>query len=530
MASPKDAVSPDAPVKAAKEVIITGTFGIYEGSKKHHDIVISTLSEGKANFDPSSLDNTLYEGIQDYLDKKETIKDGYFKQYPPETSPLPNNPTYFRDLLAEYIKTQKHQIEPYKPQDDDIRLKSPEKATIKMEQLLGKQGVALYRLALEEERFSKEYVDAVFVKSRVGVPGEKWDGQRPVVFVAGPSSSGKSVAANAVLAQASQFIKTQPAQEENKKAAENQEAAAAEEEEEEEKFNNYAIFSDGGNERELSQVRKLAIQLAIDNGYTGVKDLETESKVKNKVKSCILNAVENTKTLGIVIPETFSGVVGVTDIIKKFQKDPNNVVMFSRVEGEKPSFFQKIVAYLGARRAFKSSGFDQERDGKLDLNKTGLPESKAYGAGGFKWGKWGSEIAESEFIASKTDTISFIVTNDLILKRYDDKKGQWVDGKEGQNGITLVSNRAFNLWIKENPDSRSIKELEQFNKNNKHTIIHSHGQMDLLKIQIAAERHVAFLQQPKNFNPENLKLRTALEKILEVMPAGLKDGGLKITQ
>src|SRR5690606_23467585 len=122
--------------------------------------------------------------------------------------------------------------------------------------------------------------NAVFVESTLPVAGEQWSNKRPVVIVAGPSGCGKSRAASAALAQTNHFIPTVKGGPHD---------------------TNFAVFADGGIERDLSQVRKMVIQLSINNGYTGVSDLESNNNDKNKVKTCIFNAVNKSKNLGLVI-------------------------------------------------------------------------------------------------------------------------------------------------------------------------------------------------------------------------------------
>lgn len=504
------------------DIVWEGQFGEYAGEggvkKRDQEFVFSRLGTRE----PKSL----YRGIAEYSQMKPERIDQYYinSRVLNLTIKLEekSSPTFFRDRLRQYIET--HPITPYVVESPDIRSTSPEQATITMEALLGEEGVALYQLAIEEERFSKEFVNAVFAKSTVKVEGAIWDKRRPIITVAGPSSSGKSVAAQAVLEQANRFMPKKQAQ--SVPGAESEPPAPQE--------TNYAVFSDGGIERELSQVRKIAIQLALRNGYTGVSDLEKMSEVKNKVKTCVFNEVKASQTLGLVIPETFAGLRKGVGALKELQKDPRNVVIFSRVDGEKPSTFKKVVAYLGTRRAFKSSGFDASENNDISYNKEGLPESKAYGVGGFYWGVRGSKKAESQFIASQKGAIGFIVTNDLVLKKQDNSD-EWIDGKEGDSDLVLVSNRVFQTW-KESREGSSRESLEAFKKTKPaKPMIHTYGQRDLLRVQITAEKSLAeksladIDNQEESSDKEN-KFRVALEKILEVMPEELKEGGLQIDQ
>ncbi len=488
-----------------RDIVWTGTFGKYleeNSTDRHKEFVFASLENTWPKF--------LYQGISDYKAAKSEKINQYFINSNENISMIAkekSSPTFFRDRLIAYIN--RHPVTAYLVQDPDIRSTNPEHATITMEALLNQEGISLYKLAIEEERFSEEYVNAVFFKSTLEVPGATWDKKRPIITVAGPSSSGKSVAARAVLEKANLYIPT-------KRDASDSDTS---------QVTNYAVFSDGGIERELSQVRKIAIQLSLMNGYTGVSDLEKMSEVKNKVKTCVFNEVKHSNTLGLVIPETFAGLKKGIGELKKLQKDSRNVVIFSRVDGENPSIFKKVVAYLGTRRAFKSSGFDTDENNEIPYNKSGLPESKAYGAGGFRWGSRGSKKAEAQFIASQKDALGFIVTNDLVLKKLGNS-GQWVNGKQGDSDLVLVSNRVFQKWLQQ-PDDHSMQSLKEFmnkKENIAQPIIHTYGQSDLLKIQRAAQKYIDAAGDKES------KFRAALEEMLNVMPARLKEGGIQVTQ
>ncbi|MFI4962907.1 MAG: hypothetical protein ACHP6H_03520, partial [Legionellales bacterium] len=85
------------------------------------------------------------------------------------------------------------------------RKEHPDDASASLEELLGKEGVVLYNLALEEEVNSKEFMNALFCKSTQKIEGATWL-QRPVIFVAGVSASGKSFAVGLIFKMANRFI------------------------------------------------------------------------------------------------------------------------------------------------------------------------------------------------------------------------------------------------------------------------------------------------------------------------------------
>ena len=380
------------------------------------------------------LSQSLYEGIDNYKSIKDSKIDEYHRLAGESPYILPDpKETYLRRRFAQLLAEQSAIV---KESSKDLQTKQndPDSATITMQKLLGDNGYRLYELALEEERYSTAYMDAVLNRSTREHVGEKW-GERFILLVGGPSSSGKTYASSEVVKVCTPLLKKDKS------------VGSA---------TNYDISVDGGNFREMSQMRKLVIKLAVDKGYTGVQDLQKASEqildaAKMQLQEYVLDP-QNKHS--VVIPETFSGVVGLDKkFFDKIDACPNAKVVFSKVTGKNKEIFQDVVKFMGSRRAWKT---DWDVKISADINSAkGLPESKAYGAGGFVFGKMGTSRAKEK---AGQDVIVF--ENDLVLKKEEPiNSNNWVDAKSKETGnIIKVSERVFNLWVKNNQPG-SLKDF-----------------------------------------------------------------------
>ncbi|WP_454785751.1 hypothetical protein [Legionella sp. WA2024007413] len=382
----------------------------------------------------------LYKGVVEYNLQYEDKVQKYAAKHGNSTDLIDktfNDRTFFRTKLIELVAKKNASPEGNYHGDLALRETNPEKATISMERFLGKEGAELYKLALEEEMNSHAYMNAVFRASTTHFKGEKWI-QRPVVIVSGPSGSGKSFAAKAAVEKATELLPKQ----------------------EGDTSGNDVVSVDGGVIREVSQMRKLVIQAANNKGYTGISDLHSKSSILEDVKDRMREAVfaptesdEKVPLLGVVIPETFSSNLNPAKgpkLLKDIEKLPDTKPIFCRVDGEDSSLFRKVVAYMGSRRAWKTSNFPEgDMSRSLNLNNTDIPESKAYGKKGFTFGQWGSKFAEKWFKNHSRDNLRMVITNDLVLKKEDPPGSHnWIDAKPDDKGAVLVSQRVFDTWEK----------------------------------------------------------------------------------
>lgn len=432
------------------------------------------------------LNAPLYAGIQGYLQKHQNkvkefqnnhsdfLKDNlYLARISSQ-----NNPCYFRKLFTAYLQYAKL---PECPDNlKGIRATSPNKANIQMEALLGKAGRELYQLALEEELNSTAYMDAIYQESTTHYRGQPWK-RRVAVVVGGPSGSGKSTAANEAVKAADEFV---------------------EKDNDSKEQGNYVVAVDGGKGREASQIYKLARLAATQHGFTGIQDLDVQSKALETAKDRVRETVLQNDKVGIVIPETFTKFKKAFAFLNKLSSQPNTSVIFSEVDGlhdedsKKDKIlqdqFQEAVKEMGEKRAWETRWSSAPQaplptpkiDDNLQLNMVSdIRESKAYGASGFKPGKILSALAKGWYEFWHRPNLSTRITNDLILKKpTQDNQGRvtWENSKAGEVGALLVSQRIYDSWVSL-PEPRV--SLEAYNKEQK-------GKLPVL-IQTSAELDLA---------------------------------------
>lgn len=381
----------------------------------------------------------LMEGVADYQQAHMSHAKAFKKRYADKLNLddlAVDDKQFFRKAFIKLIC--KIDADPRMPTfDPEMRANYPDEATVSLEAFLGKEGASLYRLALKEEMHSEEYRLAVLNDSTKHFAGKKWK-DAPAVVVAGPSGSGKSVAAKQAIEDASVYFPKI----------------------DDDNSGNYVTAADGGIARETSQIRKLAIQAANNKGYTGISTLHPNSSVLGKIKHLVLACVSKAPDLGIAVPETFSKwripvLNKKTRALMPSLSEDKAVLVFSEVEGSDPDNFQSLVEHLGTMRAWKTKDFGYK---PLDMNsKKGLKESKRYGASGFKHGVSGSKEAKRWFIKHRPNDIILVVTNDLIMLKPSPKTPGWESAEKGDAGIIITSKRTYEYWIKiKNGDVKQV--------------------------------------------------------------------------
>ncbi len=313
---------------------------------------------------------------------------------------------------------------------NDQKLPQAEKINEKTTSILdflGKEGLALYQQALEEERNSKSFRNAVFLASHKHYPGKKWNNSK-CIHIGGPSGSGKSYACDRVIQQIS----------------ENEDASG---EVRRDLSGNDIIIVDGGIDREVSQMRSILLGTILAKGFRGGEDLHEQSKktaVKNYVKNAALIS-EN--KLNLAIPDTFAN----PKHINKFNQfiKYNKEQIFVTVEANKT---QTTVS--GNARAWRRGGlpFSQKN---VKFNQKYECESKKYEPEYFFAGEQFTRAAYYVFnklIKGK----SYTVKNDILHFKVD------TSAPEGYRICTEVDNdfdlrtnkRIYDAWVKyhsENP-------------------------------------------------------------------------------
>lgn len=318
------------------------------------------------------------------------------------------------------------------------RKNNPDKAVTTLENFLGPEHKELFKLALEEERYSKEYMNAVLSKAAKDYQADEWN-TKPIIVVGGASSTGKTVASKNVARAVLPLVDKKP----------NASSVC-----------NYLVAVDGGDFREVSQMRKLMIQASIAQGFTGISDLHDKvySDLLEGAKWALEDYVlDTTNPQGAIVPLTFSKVLGITDELNKYQQCGNSTMFYSLVVGEDVNF-QDTVSHMGSRRAFKADFPENTsptdlQNKVIDLNSTqdcyggDLVESKKYGAGGYLPGMIGSVRARDKTIVNK-DQVVIDVINDLILVKKTPDGKSWIKASSKEPGIMLVSNKVYQDWSK----------------------------------------------------------------------------------
>jgi hypothetical protein len=376
------------------------------------------------------------------------------------------DPEQHRKAFIKYLMERKALVQKMDPgkRKQLIDGGNTEKAGISMEALLDKKGVELYKKALKEERYSEEYMMAVFEESTNYYAGKVF--KTPVAIpVGGPSGCGKSFNAKAIVSK----IMDEVGAEEGNGVDANTGL----------KPGNYVTSIDGGVGRGLSKIYQSVIFVATEElGYTLVTDLTQKSKVLGSVKKSVEKAAKigdsNGRPLNIVIPETFSSI-GLNPhkckkFFKKLQKSYGNNIYYSRIVGpDSDAPDQSTVRYQGVARSAKTKfGPSRELD-DLNFDSGALCESKAYDEGIFGSKFWagviGSRMAEKVFHQVVPNATSYKGVHQLFLvKPVDGQEGKWEPTTDASAaGAIFVNRNLFKAW--QDRDKNSDKStLEEYKK------------------------------------------------------------------
>ncbi len=320
-----------------------------------------------------------------------------------------------------------------------------------MEELLGKEGLKLYQAACAEENGSRAFRNAVFLSSTQSYDGPKW-AERLVVWVGGPSASGKSFGTEGLINQlndTNSISRLDRVPKDDPNYAEQ----------------NHVVSIDGGKEREMSQMRQMVLQLALAQGYSGISDLEDYSK-NIKTKSFVQKAVLEDGKLNMVVPATFTSPGSKMEkMMNKFAEQKGTRQIFAQVRGvpSNDNFnglkqFRETVKRMGLRRAFRlalppnAMQMTQAQLLKPNNRKIGV-ESKNYNPGVFKFGLIKSNEMREKYkkICEKHGVTPnyYEITNDLIFVKKD-ANDQWVKCTKvdsfNAEGIVMINDRAFKSY------------------------------------------------------------------------------------
>lgn len=306
-----------------------------------------------------------------------------------------------------------------------------------MQDFLGEEGLRLYKAAIAEERNSAAFRNAVFLKSVKHYDGGKWD-KRLVLWVGGPSASGKSFGAEGVVRRLDQDIMVHSSSDLS---------------------GNDVVSVDGGIERDVSQMRQMVLQVALSKGFKGIDNLHSHTKLGTK--KYVREAAFATSDLNIVLPNTFTASIPKgfkADTMRKIAALPNVAQVFCDVQAEKGQGhrFKRSVGLMGDSRAWYMAKTPYAREKITMLAPNTGAESKRY-EGGIKFlaGVAASSRAKQAYLSAckekRQNPICLVITNDLIFLKLDSTQQQWVECGDKENRAKLgdclkMSARDFAAW------------------------------------------------------------------------------------
>ena len=281
---------------------------------------------------------------------------------------------------------------------------------VKLETLLGKKLAKQYRKACKEERDSKAFRNAVFITSTKTYPGKKLE-KRIVGWLGGPSSIGKSFASMKMMKEKIKKPSGSELSVENK-----------------------VTFVDGGTERNLSQMRQLVVQYALEH-KCNITNLEAFSNLK--VKKNVKKAAWLNKDLSVVIVTTFS-----SESFKKLKKEMKK---YSQDQSIEHCFFEvrwpnvkggyeklkRTINKMGESRAFATE------DSRLNFEKwrnnreIGV-EQKAYDPIPCDTGVHETGAARELFLSLNKgeDKQNYMEVQNTLIYIKKNEKGEWVEADE----------------------------------------------------------------------------------------------------
>lgn len=345
-----------------------------------------------------------------------------------------------------------------------------------------------YKEAVKEEAASKSFREAVFVDCSKALEVNPCPGQKMVMYVGGPSASGKSFTQDNLVNQVGKIKNP------------NQDKSPC-----------HTVSIDGGKERELCQVRQMALQAATNNGYGGISDLHKNTKtgVKGKVMDAAMNEGEN---FHVVIPATFiSGLPKFANLMRKLSNDPKIFQAFAEVRADKKGplsqekameSFQQTIVYNGESRAYLQPGNTKQQATTMRMNNTEIGcESKIYERKYFELGVKFSEMAKSVFKTVKNDSNSMILSNESDNMHVKKEGGKWVQTTESPT-VMHVSLREVSLWnelVSSKPNDDKIKNaFEALNPEKKDQFEDFKGKLEEARKQnkdFDLPNFVAFLKE-----------------------------------
>lgn len=293
----------------------------------------------------------------------------------------------------------------------------------------------LYKEAVDEERNSTQFRDAVFAAAVEKQDINPCPGQRMVMYVGGPSAAGKSFTRGAFVEQVREQRNPDGIND----------------------VNAYVVSIDGGIDREMCQIRQIVLQAALAKGNAGIQDLHknTKTSVKAKVQKAAMKQGNN---MHLVIPTTFiDGFTKFISMFKNLGKKSDTYQVFAEVRADKTepaitndvadNSFRETILYNGESRAYYLEGDPPLSTEDIKMNNRKIPcESKVYQAKYFNFGVQFSRKAKKAFKIFASNTNSLILSNESDNMHVKlDSSGKYIQTTANPT-VKHVSRRELMLW------------------------------------------------------------------------------------
>jgi hypothetical protein len=337
---------------------------------------------------------------------------------------------------------------------------------VTLKELLGEEGFRLYKKAIKEEGKSKSFRKAVFSRALDHVEGPRWS-KRLILWVGGPSSSGKTYSAKNVLEHLTHEESDPLDADENNMSGNN------------------VVFADGSYDREVSQMRQMVLQCALASGYKGISDLYKQSQAL-MLRGYLKDTVMASDRFSLVIPETFTRPGAAKEIARyewlSRSKKSNFVQLFSKIKAEESEDkdkdeqrkhtdrFRTAVKNTGESRTWRTEPFNAS---EIKMNNLNIGcESKIYEPKNFWWGRILTESFEKMYKKYSEAKATLKVTHDLMYLQKD-AQGKWrecessdnLTGKKDGEEFVCVTARAYENWLSLDEDKRP--DLAEWYKEHK---------------------------------------------------------------
>lgn len=387
------------------------------------------------------IKNALNSDVEKLVD--ETITQENFKEFK-------LNPPEVKAIIDAMNKNEKPEIK-------SLLSRIQDKCQMKLQELIGKDGVAMYQAALAEELASKEYREAFLDKAIIEYKGAQPENEKSIIILGGSSASGKTFAGhqaveaqlrdsqeNAKRSTSTEDIQGQKNDGERSRTStdttvdltdtETNSLASSKD------LTTFRLWVDGAILRDISHTQEMIKKYCMEQGVI-VTDLHKNSEtifkpVKKELQKAAFSHAN--RDLGLVIPLTFSRgfldpvipdqipmpsyridtgeITKYRNYIKDLKKLlPDNMtinIAMHYVTGENVQEHKNVVKFMGTSRAFpelseSAATFTAIKDKRTsetaaginlylndqDIKKLPMTELKKYGQGGYQFGINGSLTA-----------------------------------------------------------------------------------------------------------------------------------------